>query len=233
MWKTAPAWITGAIIIAGTAAFVCTPAAAQSMYRCGNSYQAFPCDTGQGKLVGSVGSAQSSYTPVSNAECAQRGAESLKIVWAREAGLIREKAIAQVDEKALSSAQKADARKLVADVYNKRGSAPEVRAAIETDCVAEKEKEAMAAGLIRPASSFEEKRPAIGTNEVNGRVPNQNRRETVASNNAASKREHCEKLSRRLEKIERTQRAGAQIQEMEALNQERRDLQRSQLDGGC
>jgi hypothetical protein len=228
MRKTNKALIPTLILIGG--ALACASAGAQTMYRCGNAYQAFPCETGQGKVVGSVGSAQSSYTPVSNAECAQRGAESLKIVWAREAGLIRDKALSQVDEKPLSSPQKTEARKLIGDVYNKRGSAPEVRAAIEADCVAEKEKEALAAAMYRPPNSAEEKQAGAGkapygSNDVN-------RRNTVAASNT-DKKARCEKLGRRLESIQNSQRAGGSAQEMEELNRERRDIQRSQLDAGC
>jgi hypothetical protein len=234
MRKTNKVWLTAIAMIAGT--IVSASAGAQTMYRCGNSYQAYPCETGQGKAIGSVGREQSAYTPVSNAECAQRGTESLKIVWAREAGLIREKALAEVDGKPLSSAQKADARKLIADVYNKRGSAPEVRAAIEADCVVEKEKEAQAA-MYRSANSADQKQAAPysnpqGSNDANARATDPNRKE-LASSNAAAKRMRCEKLNRQLEDVHRSQRAGADVQEMEKLNQERRDIQRSQIDTGC
>ncbi len=214
----------------------CTSASAQTMYRCGNVYQAYPCETGQGKVVGSVGKAQSSYTPVSNAECAQRGAETLKIVWAREAGLIRDKALSQVDEKPLSSAQKAEAKKLITQVYNKRGSAPEIRAAIEADCVAEKEKEAMAA-TYRPVNSSADKsspsgKTASGTNDLTSGTAGTNRKEGGTTNDTRRK-EICDNLSRQLDNISRAQRAGADVRRMEELNQERRDILRNQLDAGC
>lgn len=234
MRKTNKTWLVAIVVVGGT--FISASTDAQTMYRCGNSYQAYPCETGQGKAIGSVGSAQSAYTPVSNAECAQRGAESLKIVWAREAGLIREKALAEVDGKRLSSAQKADARKLIADVYNRRGSAPEVRAAIEADCVVEKEKEAQAA-MYRSANPADQKQSVPygspqGSSDANTRATDSNRKD-VANNSAAVKRMRCERLGSQLEEVQRSQRAGAEVQEMEKLNQERRDIQRSLFDTGC
>lgn len=234
MWKANMASIGASTLV--LAVIVCAPASAQPMYRCGSSYQAHPCETGQGKTIGSVGARQSSYSPVANAECAQRGAESLKISWAREAGLIKEKAQVEVEGKRISASQKADAAKLIADVYNKRGSAPEVRAAIEAECVIEKEREAQAMALYRAANPASQKQTAAdglakGAESPTGSEPI--RRPTLANNDASVKKLHCSNQRRELDEIERRLRAGAAVHEIEKLRQERADLERSQVDSGC
>ncbi len=236
MPRTFNVWLATTMLT--TVFSLCIPAAAQSMYRCGNTYQAYPCETGQGKVVGNVGAQQSSYQSVSNAECAQRGAESLKIAWSREAGLIQEKALAEVDGKPLSPAKKAEAKKLVADVYHKRGSAPEVRAAIEADCVVEKEKEAQAAAMGRAMNPPGPKQDAAnpvskGLSDPDAKTADPNSREKLAATEAADKKMRCANISRRLADIYRSQRAGDSAQAMERLNQDRRDLQREQSEAGC
>lgn len=236
MLKASNAWMAAAAMIAGT--MVCASVGAQTMYRCGNTYQASPCETGQGRAIGRVGAPQSSYKPVSNAECAQRGADSLKIVWAREAGLILEKALAEVDGKPLSPSRKSAAKKLIADVYLKRGSAPEVRAAIEADCVAEKEQEAMAAAMYRTVDPSRQRQgPADtspeSTESTDAKAADSNRGEKMAANDATVKKAHCENLDRRLEYVYRSQRAGGDVRAMERLNQEHRDIRREQSEAGC
>lgn len=225
-----------AFMALGTA--ISVPAAPQSMYRCGNTYQAYPCETGQGKVIGSTGSQQSSYQPVSDAECAQRGAESLKIVWRREAGLILEKALAEVDEKPLSSAQKTEAKKLVNSVYLRRGTAPEVRAAIESECVADKERERAAAmyrGENHPGPQQPYADPAMKNNPNAGNAGNAdaNRKGQGLASEAASKKMRCGTFNRRLDEITRRQRAGADAATMEELKQEYRDLQREMSESAC
>ena len=98
-----------------TAAAFCAPAGAQKMYRCGSTYQETPC-TGnqQGKEIRAVGPASSQSASSTDAACAQRGAASQKIVWAREAGATAEKALADVESKSLSRSQKEEEKRLIA-----------------------------------------------------------------------------------------------------------------------
>ena len=144
--------IWGCVIAA--AAF-CAPAGAQKMYRCGSTYQETPC-TGnqQGKEIRAAGPASSQSASSTDAACAQRGAASQKIVWAREAGATAEKALADVESKSLSRSQKEEEKRLIEDIYQKRGSAPEIRAAIEADCVADKKLQSEAAALEQAAASL-------------------------------------------------------------------------------
>lgn len=133
----------------------CSLAGAENMYRCGSVYQDRPCEgKQQGKMIGSTGAAQSSHQPVADAVCAQRGADALKIVWAREGGASAAKQISDIDAKRPYSPGSAEQKRLVADVFNKRGSAPEIRSAIEADCMLEKERDAQAAALISAARAM-------------------------------------------------------------------------------
>ena len=73
------------------------------------------------------------HTPASaDTECTLRGEKAQKISWIRETGALMERQLAG----AKSPAEK----KLIQDVYQKRGTAVEVRAAVETDCREEKER---------------------------------------------------------------------------------------------
>ena len=137
-------WIGIVSALVGTA--LCVPAAAQKMYRCGNVYQDRPCDNGQAAKVvsGNGGGSSLPDKPGADAACTQRGLDSQKIVWSREAGATAEKMLAQ----AKTSSEKT----LVTDVYRRYGSAPQVRAAIEADCLADKEKAAQAAALLQAAA---------------------------------------------------------------------------------
>jgi hypothetical protein len=236
MPHTVKPWMAMAFMALGSA--LCLPVGAQSMYRCGNTYQAYPCETGQGKVIGSTGSQQSSYQPVPDADCAQRGAESLKIVWRREAGLTRDKALAEVDDKPLSAAQKTEAKKLVNDVYHRRGSAPEVRAAIEAECVTDKEREARAAAMYRGANQPGPQQvspdPASRTaGKPNAGTADGNRKEQGLAMEPVSKKTRCENFNRQLDDISRRQRAGGDMAAMEQLRQDQRDLQRDMSESGC
>ena len=205
---------------------------AQSMYRCGSVYQDRPCDgKDPGKRIGSTASSEPVYKPAADAECAQRGADTLKIVWRREAGASAQKQMDDID--AQRSPHGADQKRLIAAVYNKRGSAPEVRAAIEADCAQEKEKAAQAAAWAAamptagkaPSSSGAS---ASAGSEAEAKAGEGRRREEDAAREAASKKRRCDDLKSDIADIQNRQRAGGDVSEMERLNQKSRDKQ-SQL----
>src|SRR4030067_762715 len=132
------------------------PAHAQKMYRCGNVYQDRPCAGEQQKIIGSTGAASASAAPAVEGHCAQRGANAQKIMWAKETG--------RTEEMQLSAASSGEERKLIAEVYRKRGPSVEVRAAIEADCTAERQRAAQAAALIEAAAKLQgQDRPAAAT----------------------------------------------------------------------
>ena len=215
----------------GAIAFA-SSAFAQTMYRCGSVYQDHPCAGAQpeGKVVKNYGGTGAVST-TSDAECKDRGARTLKIVWAREAG-------ASADRQ-MADARSHDDRKLISEVYAKRGSAPEVRAAIETDCIAEKEKAAQLSALLKaqglgPASSNQAP-PAQGTqpSEADQSAADARRRQQVAAREALSKKQDCDNLKSRREHILSEQRSGGSISRMEDLNRRRESVDNDMRKTGC
>lgn len=116
--------------------WVATPASAD-LYRCGNAYQDRPCAGEVGKVVssGAAPSGGSGVTP----ECVQRGEKAQKVAWIRETGVM--------EEKQLAGAKSAFDRSVIQEVYQRRGTAVEIRAAVEADCRDAKERAAQAAAL--------------------------------------------------------------------------------------
>lgn len=127
---------------------LCSPVLAGTMFRCGSSYQDRPCDAGQpAKVIGGSGVAREHVVsaPMSapaavpapvpvlarvDAECAAMGNRAKQIVWAKESG--------KTAEVQLAAATSEDARRLISDVYSRRGTSLEVRHGVETDCMAAK-----------------------------------------------------------------------------------------------
>ncbi len=209
----------------------CANVSAQHMYRCGSVYQDRPCEGGQqGKRIGSTGSSETAK-PVADADCAKRGANTLKIVWAREAGASA--------ERQLSDAQGSDARKLIADVYNKRGSAPEVRAAIEADCMVEKERAAQAAAMYGATRGTDAQQPSSSekvssqSTEKSGKQNESKRHEDSESTKAEIKKTTCDSLKTELTDIKANQRRGGNAETMEDLRQQLRTTNDRIRDTGC
>lgn len=210
---------------------------AQSMYRCGSVYQDRPCDgKDPGKRIGSTGSSEPAYKPVADAECAQRGADTLKIVWRREAGASAQKQMDDIDAQRAQCGM--DQKRLIAEVYNKRGSAPEVRAAIEADCVQEKEKAAQAAAWAAAMPTAGKAPSANGastsaSSETEVKTSDARRREDDAAREEANRKRVCDDLKSDLADIQGRQRTGGDVREMERLNQKSRDKQSQLNRGGC
>lgn len=120
-----------------------------TMFRCGSSYQDRPCDAGQpAKVINSSGVARDQAPAVSpstpaattvapttaavkvDAECAALGNRAKQVVWAKESG--------RTAEVQLAAATSDDDRRLIADVFNRRGSSLEVRQGVESDCMSSK-----------------------------------------------------------------------------------------------
>jgi hypothetical protein len=122
---------------------ICGTALAQNMVKCGSIYQDHPCDNGQsGKVIGKMNNGDNATKTSSDALCAQRGIDAQKMVWAREGGATQERMMQEYNYD----------RKLVLEVYGNRGSAPEVRAAVEANCIAEKAAARTAIIVTAPAT---------------------------------------------------------------------------------
>ncbi len=137
--------------LASLAGTLASPAFAGTMFRCGSSYQDRPCDAGQpAKVINRSGvardqapamaapSASAALVPAAlpaqavkvDAECAALGNRAKQVVWAKESG--------RTAEVQLAAATTDDDRRLIADVFNRRGSSLEVRQAVESDCMSSK-----------------------------------------------------------------------------------------------
>lgn len=182
------------------------------MYRCGSSYQDRPCDNGQpGKIIGVNRAPTEADKPKLELACIRRGEEAKKIIWQREGGAIQEKLLAE--------AGSAERRKLITDVYAIRANSAEVRAAIESDCMAEKSRERAYPYLQNETA------PELS------RTPQRSGPAAAAADkgadklaeNVARKRALCEQLRQQLAANRNNQRSGGSVEAMESLNQQRRD----------
>lgn len=211
---------------------ICGPATAQ-MYRCGSTYQDQPCEGGgPSKKVNAPSSSAAGTKAGTDSECIQRGNSSLKISWSREAGASAEKLLAE--------AKRNDERKLIADVFQKRGNAADVRAAIEADCIAEKERLVQAAALAAAAARLAGPAPAeAGTSQA--RTPStadnisneEKRRHEAAVTEAERKKSRCAQLEDDINNIRLRQRAGGSAGYMDQLNQKRRATDQAKHEAGC
>jgi hypothetical protein len=199
------------------------------MYRCGNQYQDRPCDAGQPSRA--LGSANPNATAVASnvdRECTQRGRDSMRISWGREAGATLEKALSE----------NRDAQ-LVRDVYGKRGSAAEVRTAIEADCQVQKEKEATTAAALK-ALGVDGRTPLPAPAlPQSSNVPADSVKQPVAAQErdgpAAEERktEECRRLNAELQHIQSQQRVGGSAARMESLKAGQRKTLHELTKAGC
>ena len=214
---------------------------AQKMYRCGNSYQDRPCaGAEQGKVMGHVGTPTAApSTQFKDPQCTRRGAEALKIVWMRDNGAAKERQIADLDSNSTFAGNREEGRQLIESVYSRRGSAPDVRAAIEAECIAEKERFAQAAALAAAALRLQGGAPAAPTapsraaGEPDLARLEARQREEIAANEEAFKKSRCADLARQYESLRREERAGGSIGTMNRLNERRRSLDERQRSEGC
>jgi len=214
-------------------------AQAQTLYRCGSVYQDRPCDAGKtGRVVGSTGTGGgAAAAPASNIdpECAQRGKDSNKIVWAREGGA--------TEERLLSEASSARERRLIQNAYRRPGAASTVQAAVEADCVAEKQREGEQAALaIAAALKAQKEGGGAATPSLPAQSLAQHQGEEQAAQIAAQQRaereaEHkkrqCTRYGDEMESLRRAERAGGSASRMDSLNEQRRNLREQMSRAGC
>lgn len=190
-------------------------ASAQRMYRCGSSYQDRPCETGVADKVFRSGGAEAASANtlkgVADPDCIKRGADAQQIVWARESGKTAEDLGRQ--------AQNDQQRRLIAEVYAVRGTAPQVRDAVQAKCQQDKERTAL--GASGPA--FE-----------SGPVATDTVRETRPANAVpTSSYNPCDGFKAQRESIRSQERLGGSAQVMESLRQRRDSLEKAARAQGC
>jgi hypothetical protein len=199
---------------------------AQTLFRCGKTYQDRPCDAGQEtKVLTPSRSGATGMQGSVDASCVQQGIDAQKIVWSREAG-------AMLDQQ-LAKARSKDERGLISNAYNKRGTSSEIRASIEAECVAEKERAARLAALTGqsapPAAAVEVSDPTRQNDPYRQTAAKRN----LATEEAAQKKASCERLKERLESVRNGQREGGSSAAMEMFRRDKLDIERQLFRDRC
>jgi hypothetical protein len=217
------------LVLVSGSLLIAFQAQAQTLYRCGSVYQDRPCDAGKtGKVLGSTGSGAAA-APESgiDPECVQRGKDSNKIVWAREGGA--------TEERLLSEASSARERRLIQNAYRRPGAASTVQAAVEADCVAEREREAQQAAIAIAAALKAQREggtvqtPDPQAQEQAAQIAAQQRTEREAE----YKKRQCTRYGEEMESLRRAERAGGSASRMDSLNEQRRNLREQMSRAGC
>lgn len=219
--RTRWAGLAAMFLLAGVAA----SAHAQKMYRCGSTYQDRPCaGEQQGKVIGSTGTSRPAAAPAADPYCVQRGEQAQKIMWAKEAG--------RTEEMQLSASSHPEERKLIGEVYRKRGSSVEVRAAIEADCVAERQRAAQAAAMVEAAAKLQGQNAPVPA-PAPAQAPAADPDAATRQQEAAAKKARCDRFAARLDNIRNSQRAGGSGAMMDRLRQQQRETERERDAAGC
>ena len=208
------------------------------MFRCGSSYQDRPCDAGQPAKVINRSGVSREQVPVAgsskvDAECADRGTRAKQVVWAKESG--------KTADVQLSSATSDEDRKLVAEVYRRRGSSLDVSKGIEADCMADKDRAGQLAALLDAAARLKGQDapapiPAARPTEVRRAetpVPPAPPQAVLAGPDSADRLARCRALKGQLDALTAGQRAGGTITQMEQLNRQQQSAAKAWRDVGC
>lgn len=155
-------------------------------------------------------------------------------MWARETG----KSAEALTESAVGS----EAKRLIADVYRKKGSSTEVAMAIEADCIVEHERAQQAAKLEAHAAVLRGQAPAASaSSQTLRRTPSANESTTPSNQDrarndaaaAAEKAQQCSGFKLRVDGIILQQRVGGSNNAMEQLHRQRQEIEKSARDAGC
>jgi hypothetical protein len=209
---------------------------AHAVYRCGNVYQDRPCDekgpqahlTPGMKAAPAAGAGPTAATAASPyaATCARAGEDAQKVVWKREAGATQERQLAELP----NTGSRAAMAGIIDSVYRKRGSAPEIRAAVEAECVAEKQKEADEAAalklLLQRQAAGAAPAPAAAQAPTDSPATHKAQASTGPSPS-------CPGWRSSLESVKSEMRVGGSAAAMEDLQNRRRAIDKKLLDGRC
>jgi hypothetical protein len=215
---------------------------AHAVYRCGNVYQDRPCDGGgpQPHLTpgqaappatapkpatqGPSTAAQSPFAAV----CSRIGQAAQQMVWKREGGATQQAQMSQLP----ATGSRDEMIRTLDSVYRKRGSAPEIRALIEAECIAQKQQAADTAAAIKalqaqqPGTNAPSPIPAAAPAAVDAAAGKKSAGETGPS--AA-----CPGWRTEMNAINDEFRKGGNAATMERLQTRRREVDKQMLDGRC
>ena len=221
---------------------VLSAAPALALYRCGNVFQDKQCESGpqinlspSGRAVAAPAgpaAAPARSAPPANAAsfaiaCSRIGEQAQRITWKREGGATLEQ---QLAERA-TVLSPADQARTVQAVYARRGSAPEIRSAIESECMADKEKEAQAAELLkqlRKDAGESAAAPAAAAAAVRAA---DNATAPVASTKPSPA--YCASMKRSVDDARARLAQGGSSRQMESMQNDRRNAESSLRSSGC
>ncbi len=150
-------------------------------------------------------------------------------MWAREGGAMLEQQLAK--------SRSGEERKLIADVYQKRGTSAEVRVAIESDCTIEMEKAARMAALVDAAKPATPTSDAVGSGrpviEAEQKMAGDSRTNENTKQEAANKKALCENLNETLANIRDAQRTGGNTATMDRLHREKTAAEKKLAQSRC
>jgi hypothetical protein len=201
-----------------------------ALYRCANVFQDRPCDGGDAQAAAAASArptatakpqaassanvSAATISPFAMA-CARVGKSSLEIIWKREAGALREAQYANAEGNP-------EHKSLVDAVYEQRGTAPQIRAAIETDCIGEKQRAADANAALASVQKAQGTAPAVVRTAPTPTAPL-----TVAAAPAGKSGDsasQCANLSSQLAAVQERARRGGGVSAMEQIGNERRAI---------
>jgi hypothetical protein len=240
-----PVFLYGSSMNSIAKTLVCTIIAlaaghSHAVYRCGNVFQDTPCDGGAAPKAAarpapSAAADAPAAAPVAASKaatgvspfagvCARQGKSALDIVWKREAGALREAQRAKSPENG----------KLIDAVYDRRGSAQEISAQIEAECITEKQRAAdaaaalaalqQAAGADAPATA---PKPATALKEPSN---GESAPKTAAT---ADNKAQCANLRQQLTAVQDRGRQGGNVADMERINTDRRKIDQQISNAKC
>jgi hypothetical protein len=145
-----------------------------ALYRCGNVFQDRPCDRSDAQAAtarpdakpqaaSSANVSAANVSPFAMA-CSRVGKSSLDIIWKREAGALREAQYANAEGNP-------EHKNLVDAVYEQRGTAPQIRAAIEADCMGERQRAADANAALASLQKIQGTAPAAARSAPTATAP--------------------------------------------------------------
>ena len=203
---------------------------AQQMYRCGSTYQDRPCEAGTPDKVfhssTPAGVSASGAQQLMDSDCIKRGVQAQQIVWSRESGKTADDLTAKAPNEPY--------RKLIADVYAVRGTAPEVRSLIQTKCMQEKEQAAQMAAMVAAMAKGQptgNPAPEVKPNPNGNSNSNSNPEPAKAS--VVAKNGMCDSYKAQLENIVSQERRGGSVAVMEYLRQQRANIENNARGQGC
>lgn len=220
---------------------------AHAVYRCGNVYQDTPCDGGgpQPHLTPGKGAtpATPSTSPTAPAPgaavpgqspfapaCSRIGQAAQQMVWKREGGATQEAQLSQLP----TAGSRDEMIKTLDSVYRKRGSAPEIRAAIEAECLAEKQQAADTAAAIKALQTQQSganSPPAAAPAPAGAADTELTSGKKSASETGPSK--SCASWRGELNSIDDAFRKGGNAATMEQLQNRRRGVEKRMAEGRC